>query len=111
MRAVSNGVVIAESEQTIKVEGTHYFPPESVDWRYLTPSLTQTVCPWKGRANYYTVTVDGRSNPDAAWYYPKPRAAAAKIQDHVAFWHGVQVQRTGALDQEPKGFLRRFHRH
>lgn len=92
VRAVWNGRVLAESEETVIVEGNHYFPPEAVNRDLLAPSRTRTTCPWKGEASYYTITVDGTSNPDAAWYYPQPSPAAARIRDHVAFWHGVEVQ-------------------
>jgi uncharacterized protein (DUF427 family) len=92
-RAVWNGQVLAESDHTVRVEGNHYFPPDSLNTALLRPSSTRTVCPWKGTARYYTVTVDGKENKDAAWYYPSPRPAAAEIKDHVAFWHGVKVER------------------
>jgi len=93
VRAVWNGQVLAESEKTIVVEGNHYFPPDAVRREFLEPSATHTTCPWKGLASYYTVNVNGKSNPDAAWYYPEPKDAAAKIRDHVAFWHGVAVEK------------------
>lgn len=83
---------IAESEQTIVVEGNHYFPPDSVNWQLLEPSDSHTVCPWKGTASYYHVVVDGERNPDATWVYPDPSAAARQIQGYLAFWHGVQVE-------------------
>ncbi|MFE9744459.1 DUF427 domain-containing protein [Saccharothrix saharensis] len=86
-----NGEIIAESEKTEMVEGNHYFPPESVHTQYFRPSDTTSVCPWKGTASYYTLHVNGADNPDAAWYYPEPKAAAANIKDHVAFWNGVEV--------------------
>ncbi|MEP6853330.1 MAG: DUF427 domain-containing protein [bacterium] len=89
--ATWNGTVLAESEETVMVEGNHYFPPSSVRTELLEPSATHTVCPWKGTASYYTVTVDGQANPDAAWYYPQTKDAAAQIKDHVAFWRGVTV--------------------
>jgi uncharacterized protein (DUF427 family) len=89
--ATWNGTVIAESEHTEVVEGNHYFPIESVKRDYLRPSTTTSVCPWKGTASYYTLDVDGETNPDAAWYYPEPKDAAAQIKGHVAFWKGVQV--------------------
>jgi len=94
-RAIWNGQVIAESDRTVSVEGNHYFPSESLRWEYMTPSDTRTVCPWKGQASYCTVTVDGKANPDAAWYYPEPFPAAQQIRGHVAFWHGVRVQHVG----------------
>jgi len=91
-RAVWNGAVIAESDQTIKLEGNHYFPPEALNRAYLTASARTTACPWKGRASYYDVTVDGQTNAAAAWYYPDPSPAARRIKDHVAFWHGVRIE-------------------
>jgi uncharacterized protein (DUF427 family) len=85
--------VLAESERFELVEGNVYFPPESLNKKYLKQSPTTTVCPWKGMAQYYTVVVDGAENPDAAWYYPAPKPEAAQIKDHVAFWHGVKIER------------------
>lgn len=108
VRAVWNGVVIAESDDTVKVEGNHYFPPDAVNWSLLRPSETRTTCPWKGQAGYYTLTVDGRSNPDAAWYYPDPRRAATDIKDHVAFWRGVRIEGSGG--QQGVGLMRRLLR-
>jgi uncharacterized protein (DUF427 family) len=98
MRAVWNGAVIAEAPRTRVVEGNHYFPPESVHREYLSDSSTRTLCPWKGLASYYTVTVDGVANPDAAWYYPHPSPLARRIKNHVAFWHGVTVEGTQESD-------------
>lgn len=92
MKATWNGRVIAESDDTVVVEGNHYFPPESVDDSVLRPSDTHSVCPWKGTASYWTLEVDGRTNPDAAWYYPEPKDAAAQIRGRVAFWRGVTVE-------------------
>ncbi|WP_132110872.1 DUF427 domain-containing protein [Actinocrispum wychmicini] len=86
-----NGTVIAESDETVVVEGNHYFPIDSVQQQYLQPSETTSVCPWKGTASYYTLRVDGAENPDAAWYYPEPKDAAAEIKDRVAFWKGVDI--------------------
>ncbi len=91
MKAIWNGVVIAESDRTIVVEANHYFPPESVRREYLQPSDTHTTCPWKGVASYYHIVVGDQVNRDAAWYYPEPKPAASHIKDYVAFWHGVQV--------------------
>lgn len=91
VRAEWNGVVLAESDDTVVVEGNHYFPAAALRSEYLTPTETHSVCPWKGTASYYTVRVDGSENPDAAWYYPEPKEAAAQIKDHVAFWRGVDV--------------------
>jgi uncharacterized protein (DUF427 family) len=92
MKAVWNGAVLAESEETIVVEGNHYFPPDSVNHEYLRESDHHTTCVWKGRASYHDVVVDGEVNPNAAWYYPQPREAAKRIKDHVAFWKGVVVK-------------------
>jgi uncharacterized protein (DUF427 family) len=91
-RATWNGTVIAESDNTVVVEGNHYFPKDSVRADVLTTSQTHSVCPWKGTASYYSVVVDGQTNPDAAWYYPTPKDAAAEITDHIAFWHGVKIE-------------------
>lgn len=91
MKAIWNGKVIAQSDETIKVEGNHYFPISAIDKQYLADSTTNTVCPWKGTASYYDVVVDGKNNTDAAWYYPQPKAMAAEIKDYVAFWRGVEV--------------------
>ena len=95
MRAVWKGQVLAESDKTVVVEGNHYFPPEAVRREYFAPSESHTTCPWKGLASYYTVTVDGASNSDAAWYYPEPKPEAAQIRDYVAFWRGVTVESAG----------------
>ncbi|MFJ9368161.1 DUF427 domain-containing protein [Nocardia sp. NPDC101769] len=92
MRAIWNGTVIAEAPWTVEVEGNHYFPVESLKREFFSESSHHTVCPWKGIASYYSVTVDGKENPDAAWYYPKPSPLARKIKDHVAFWHGVEIE-------------------
>ena len=91
LRAMWNGTVIAEAPATVEVEGNHYFPPESLRREHLRESKHHTICPWKGRAHYYTVVVDGVANPDAAWYYPNPSPLARRIKDHVAFWQGVQI--------------------
>lgn len=91
-KAVWNGVVLAESDKTIVVEGNHYFPPETINRDYLQPSSYHTTCPWKGQASYYTVAVNGHTNQNAAWYYPQTSNAAKKIENYVAFWHGVKVE-------------------
>ena len=90
-KAVWNGTVIAESDDTVIVEGNHYFPPSSVRSEFLAESSTTSQCPWKGKASYYSIDVDGQVNTDAAWYYPDPSSAASEIKDHVAFWRGVTV--------------------
>jgi uncharacterized protein (DUF427 family) len=91
MKATWQGKTLAESDNTVVVEGNHYFPKGSVDWELFTQTPTSSVCPWKGTASYYTVTVDGSANRDAAWTYPLPKDAAAEIKDHFAFWKGVEV--------------------
>ena len=90
-KAIWNGATLAESDNTVVVEGNHYFPPDSIDRRYFRDSSHHTECGWKGTASYYTVEVDGRVNENAAWYYPDPKPAARNIAGHVAFWKGVQV--------------------
>lgn len=92
MKATWNGQIIAQSSDTVVVEGNHYFPLESVRQEFLRPSDTHTVCPWKGTASYSTLEVGGERNPDAAWFYPEPKDAARQIRGRVAFWKGVQVQ-------------------
>lgn len=91
VRATWNGAVLAESDRTVVVEGNHYFPLDDVRTDLLVPSDTHTVCPWKGTASYYSVVAGGRTNPDAAWFYPDPKDAAAEIAGRVAFWRGVAV--------------------
>jgi uncharacterized protein (DUF427 family) len=91
VRAKWNGAVLAESDRCEEVEGNIYFPTGSVRWEYFRKSDKHTVCAWKGLASYYDVVVDGQCNPQAAWYYAEPKAAAARIRDHVAFWKGVRV--------------------
>lgn len=91
MKAIWNDEVIAESNETIVVEGNHYFPFSSVNDAFLKPSSTTTVCSWKGTAHYYSLSVAGAENSDAAWYYPNPKDAAQKIAGRVAFWKGVQI--------------------
>jgi uncharacterized protein (DUF427 family) len=91
MQAIWNGAVIADSNDTIVVEGNHYFPPESLKQACFRPSTRTSVCGWKGTANYYDVVVDSQENPGAAWYYPDPKSAADNIRGRVAFWRGVKV--------------------
>ncbi|MBA2951753.1 DUF427 domain-containing protein [Streptomyces himalayensis] len=91
LRAVWNNAVIAEADRTVIVEGNHYFPPESLHRQYFTRSRTRSLCFWKGLARYYTVTVDGVVNPDAAWYYPHASPPARRIKNHVAFGQGITV--------------------
>lgn len=92
-KAIWNGAVIAESDACVEVEGNQYFPPESVKHDYLQPSETHTVCGWKGTASYYTLVVEGKTNPDAAWYYPETKEAANKVRGYIAFWKGVEIQK------------------
>jgi thioredoxin len=96
VRALWNGTVIAESDDTVAIEGNHYFPPDTVRKDLLVPSTTTTVCPWKGRASYWSIEVDGKVNRDAAWYYPNPSSAAASIAGRIAFWRGVKIEDDGA---------------
>jgi len=91
MKAIWNQQVIAESDDTVVVEGNHYFLQDSVKREFLQDSTTTTVCPWKGTANYYTLMVDGQSNPDAAWFYTDPKPAANQVRGRIAFWKGVQI--------------------
>jgi uncharacterized protein (DUF427 family) len=91
MKAIWNGEKIAESDETIVVEGNHYFPLVAVNMDLLVPSDKKTHCPWKGDASYYSISVGGKLNPDACWYYPEPKEAAKNIRGHVAFWCGVEV--------------------
>ncbi len=92
MRASWNGTAVAESSETIVVEGNHYFPVADVRLELLRPSETHTTCHWKGVASYYDLVAGDRVNQDAAWYYADPSKAAEKIKDHIAFWHGVKVE-------------------
>jgi uncharacterized protein (DUF427 family) len=91
MKAIWNNEILAESDETIVVEGNHYFPADSINTEFFQPSETHTVCPWKGTASYYDVVVGGETNGDAAWFYPEPKDAAKEIKNRVAFWKGVQV--------------------
>lgn len=91
VKAIWNGETIAESDDTVVVEGNHYFPLDSVRPGALTPSSTTSVCPWKGTAEYYSVQAGGDENRDAAWYYAEPKPAAAEITGRVAFWKGIKV--------------------
>jgi uncharacterized protein (DUF427 family) len=91
-RAIWKDVVVAESPNTEVVEGNHYFPPESIQAQHFRPSDTHTQCGWKGTASYYDLAVGDEVNPNAAWYYPDPLPAAAKIKGYIAFWKGVKVE-------------------
>jgi len=91
VKAIWNGAVIAASDDTVIVEGNHYFSPSAVKSEYLKPSDTITICSWKGTARYFSLSVNGQENNDAAWYYPDPKDAAKNIKDRIAFWRGVKV--------------------
>jgi uncharacterized protein (DUF427 family) len=91
MKASWKGVTIADSDDTVVVEGNHYFPESSLNRQYVVSSNHRSSCPWKGQAYYYSLLVNGDMNPDAVWYYPEPSAAAAEIKGRVAFWKGVTV--------------------
>lgn len=91
MKAIWNGQVLAESNETIIIEGNHYFPQDSIDANFFKPSDTHTVCHWKGTASYFSINVDEKVNQDAAWFYPDPSDLAKGIKDYVAFWKGVEV--------------------
>ena len=91
MKAIWNETVLAESNDTIVVEGNHYFPADSIDQQFFQPSETHSVCGWKGTASYYDVVVNGDANKDAAWYYPDCKPDAKNIEGYVAFWKGVKV--------------------
>jgi uncharacterized protein (DUF427 family) len=93
MKAIWNNTVIAESDDTLVIENNHYFPAESIKKEFFTSSNTHTNCPWKGMASYYNIEVDGKKNPDAAWYYPETSELAKQIKGRVAFWKGVSVEK------------------
>jgi len=92
MKAIWNNTIIAESDETVVIENNHYFPHESIKDEYFKTSETQTNCPWKGVASYFTIDVDGKENVDAAWYYPEVSALAKGIKNHVAFWKDVEIK-------------------
>ncbi|MEM6802666.1 MAG: DUF427 domain-containing protein [Bacteroidota bacterium] len=92
MKAIWNNKIIAESDETVVIEGNHYFPADSLKKEFFKESDHESVCFWKGTANYYSLEVDGQTNQDAAWVYKTPSEAAARIKDHVAFWKGVKVE-------------------
>lgn len=91
MKAIWNEHVIAESDDTIVVENNHYFPPNTVNSKFLEESATHTTCCWKGVASYYTINVNGKKNEDAAWYYPETKEKANHIKNYIAFWRGVEI--------------------
>ncbi len=90
MRVVRQNVVLAESNNTIIIEGNYYFPPDSINWDYFQKSNTHTTCPWKGEASYYKIVIRDKVEEDAAWYYPEPKEAAKEIKNYVAFYQGVE---------------------
>ena len=90
-KAIWNGAVLAESDDTLIVEGNHYFPPETINPEYFQENETHTVCPWIGIASYYDLKVDEQVNRGAAWSYPSPKPAARNIKNYIAFWRGVQI--------------------
>ncbi len=104
-KAIWNDVVIAESNNTVMVEGNHYFPPNSVNKEFFKKNSQTTVCPWKGTASYYDIEVDGEVNKGAAWYYPDPSKAASNIKDHVAFYGSVKIVKS---EGEPGGIIDRI---
>ncbi|MEH6634160.1 MAG: DUF427 domain-containing protein [Halioglobus sp.] len=91
MKALWQGQIVAESDDTVVVEGNHYFPRDSLQQGYIQESTTTSHCPWKGTAYYYSLLINGEINVDAVWYYPEPKPAASETNDRVAFWRGVQV--------------------
>jgi uncharacterized protein (DUF427 family) len=92
-KAIWENAVLAESSQTIEVEGNQYFPPDAIKNEYLKASTHHTTCPWKGLASYYDLEVNGKRNANAAWYYPEPKTAAKQIKGYVAFWKGVKIEK------------------
>ncbi len=91
MKAIWKGQLIAESDDTIIIEGNHYFPPNDIKKEFFVDSEAHTTCPWKGLASYYTIKINGDENPDAAWYYPEASDLAKQIEDYLAFWKGVEI--------------------
>lgn len=91
-KAVWEGATLADSNQTVEIEGNQYFPPDSIRKEFFQPSEHHTTCGWKGEASYFDVVVNGNRNANAAWYYPEPKSAAKQIKGYVAFWRGVRVQ-------------------
>ncbi len=92
MKAIWNNQVIAESNDTVTIEGNKYFPADSIKKEFFKDSKTNSFCPWKGTASYYSIEVDGKTNPDAAWYYASAKEAAKNIEGKVAFWKGVKIE-------------------
>jgi uncharacterized protein (DUF427 family) len=110
MQAIWNGVVLAESDDTVVVEGNHYFPADSLNRKYFASSNHRSTCPWKGQASYFTVQVGDAVNADAAWYYSSPKPAAHQLQGRIAFWRGVEVvqNRDRNADRPTGGLLGRL---
>lgn len=106
LRAVYNGVVVAEAPRTVRIEGNHYFPPESLNRQYFEDSPTRTLCPWKGMASYYNLRVADEISPDVAWTYKRPSPLARRIKDHVAFYGQVSVE--GEAEGPRRGLLARL---
>lgn len=102
MQALWNGAVRADSDETVVVDGNHYFPRESVNGQYFAESRKHTLCPWKGIASYHSVQVDGLSNPNAAWFYPHPTPLARRVKDRVALWRGVRVEPVTEATSQPE---------
>ena len=92
IKATWNGAVLAQSDETVTIEGNYYFPPESLNMEYFEETDTRSTCPWKGNASYYNIQVNGKLNENAAWFYKNPSDLAKQIKDHAAFWNGVVVQ-------------------
>jgi uncharacterized protein (DUF427 family) len=97
MKAIWNGKVIAKSDDVEEIEGNYYFPIDSIKNKYFIESNTHSSCPWKGKASYYNISVDGKINEDAAWYYPKPNEYALVLKDRIAFWKGVEIKESSTL--------------
>lgn len=91
IKAIWNNKIIAESDDIVSLEGNFYFPISSLKKEYIKESQFNSTCPWKGKAAYYSIEVNGKTNKDAAWYYPEPNNAAKEIRDRVAFWKGVEI--------------------
>jgi uncharacterized protein (DUF427 family) len=96
MKAIWNGKVIAKSKDVEEIEGNYYFPIDSIEKEYFIESKTQSACPWKGKASYFSIFVDGQLNEDAAWYYPSPNEFALILKDRIAFWKGVEVKESSS---------------
>ncbi len=93
MKAIWNNTIIAESNDTVVVENNHYFPDSAIKKEFFSTTDTHSTCPWKGKASYYSIDVNGVVNKDAGWYYPEPKEAAKQIKGYVAFWKGVKIEK------------------